>query len=346
MQLFRPTRGGPRQRHKKGSVRTWTGHFFCIADRMATKPPKTSEKLALQNAGLGFKKIQFQEIDTEEMVFAKLISTDGFPQLKDVGGFELLHCQSNCRELQVISCPWSVEFLKKVIGTQAKICIRPIQKNLKVINIIEEGPSTLKESCSTCHKLFSISELREHVNECSQVDEGYLPDLDIQADVDFESITTAFNEVSTPTLIASSVVPNTPDNTFATDIFESAETTETHEELEVESINISSVQNLSSSAINNQIPPVQSISNIVESTAQYCTQNGISDPTEILRYFQKKIVTGRKLYIVDETVLLEGKTNFILVDRNRIIESSFEEIQAIEDPRTCLEVQFYGEVIF
>lgn len=343
MQLFRPTRGGPRQRPKKGSVRTWTGHFFCMADRMATKPPLTSEKLALQNAGLGFKKIQFQEIDTEETVFAKLTSIDGFPLLKDVGGFELLHCQSNCRELQIISCPWSVEFLKKVIGTQAKIYIRPIQKNIKVINITEEGPSTLKESCSTCHKLFSITELRDHVNQCSEVDEGYLPDLDIQADVDFESITTAFNEVSTPTLLETSVVPNTPDNTFATAMFESAET---HAELEVESVNNSSAPNLNSSAIENQTTLGQSISNIVESTVQYCTQNGIFDPTEILRYFQKKIVTGRKLDIVDETNLLEGKTNFILVDRNRIIESSFEEIKAIEDLRTCLEVQFYGEVIF
>lgn len=57
-------------------------------------------------------------------------------------------------------------------------------------------------------------------------------------------------------------------------------------------------------------------------------------------------ILRRKLDIVDETNLLEGKTNFILVDRNRIIESSFEEIKAIEDLRTCLEVQFYGEVIF
>lgn len=116
-----------------------------------------------------------------------------------------------------------MEFLKKVIGTQANIYIRPIQKNIKVINITEEGPSTLKESCSTCHKLFSITELRDHVNQCSEVDEGYLPDLDIQADVEFESITTAFNEVSTPTLLETSVVPNTPDNTFATAMFESAE---------------------------------------------------------------------------------------------------------------------------
>lgn len=62
------------------------------------------------------------------------------------------------------------------------------------------------------------------------MDEGYLPDLDIQADVDFESITTAFNEVSTPTLLETSVVPNTPDNTFATAMFESAET---HAELKL-----------------------------------------------------------------------------------------------------------------
>lgn len=49
---------------------------------------------------------------------------------------------------------------------------------------------------------------------------------------------------------------------------------------------------------------------------------------------------------MDETNLLEGKTNFILMDKNRIIESSFEEIKEIEDLRTCLEGQFYGEVIF
>lgn len=93
------------------------------------------------------------------------------------------------------------------------------------------------------------------------MDEGYLSDLDIQADVDFESITMAFNEESTPTLMETSVVPNTPDNTFATAMFESAET---HAELEVESVNNSSALNLSSSAIDNQTPQGQTISNIVE----------------------------------------------------------------------------------
>lgn len=63
-----------------------------------------------------------------------------------------------------------------------------------------------------------------------------------------------------------SVIPNTPDNTFATAMFESAET---HAKLEVESVNNSSAQNLSSGAIDNQTPLGQSMSNSVESTAQY-----------------------------------------------------------------------------
>lgn len=41
---------------------------------------------------------------------------------------------------------------------------------------------------------------------------------------------------------------------------------------------------------------------------------------------------------MDEINLFEGKINFILVDRNRIIEFLFEEIKVIEDLGICLEV--------
>ena len=56
--------------------------------------------------------------------------TLGFQQLKDAGGFELLQCQSNCRKLSMITCPWTVKDLKANLGTQSKIYVRPIQHNL------------------------------------------------------------------------------------------------------------------------------------------------------------------------------------------------------------------------
>lgn len=41
--------------------------------------------------------------------------------------------------------------------------------------------------------------------------------------------------------------------------------------------------------------------------------------------------------------MLEGETNFIVVDRNNILETTFVEINSIENLRTTLEVQFYDE---
>ena len=42
----------------------------------------------------------------------------------------------------------------------------------------------------------------------------------------------------------------------------------------------------------------------------------------------------------------EGDTNFILVDRNNILETSFEEMSEIKsgDIRKTLQFEFYGEV--
>ena len=42
--------------------------------------------------------------------------------------------------------------------------------------------------------------------------------------------------------------------------------------------------------------------------------------------------------------MYRGETNFILVNRNDLIESAFDEIDSISDIRKTL-VQFYDEVI-
>ena len=72
--------------------------------------------------------------------------------------------------------------------------------------------------------------------------------------------------------------------------------------------------------------------------------SSISEPTEMLRYLQKKIVKGRPLEVTDPTSSLEGETNFITMDRHDILKTTFEELSGVTDPRVTFEIQFYGEV--
>ena len=63
----------------------------------------------------------------------------------------------------------------------------------------------------------------------------------------------------------------------------------------------------------------------------------------MLRYLQKKVVRGRPLEVTDPSTDMQGQTNFITVDREKILETTFEELKSVDDPRVTFEVQFYGE---
>ena len=71
--------------------------------------------------------------------------------------------------------------------------------------------------------------------------------------------------------------------------------------------------------------------------------SNITEPTEMLRYLQKKIVTGRPLDVTESSEILEGETNYITVYRENILKTTFEELKHVTDPRVTFEVQFYGE---
>ena len=114
--------------NKRQSKRTWTTTVVCLADKTTTKLPSTEEKDVLFRAGLGTKRVQFEVDDNDNDVIKKLSSdelkdgqTIGFPQLQSCGGFELLKCKQNCREL--ITCKWDVMTLKSFLGNQSKIYI-------------------------------------------------------------------------------------------------------------------------------------------------------------------------------------------------------------------------------
>lgn len=84
----------------------------------------------------------------------------------------------------------------------------------------------------------------------------------------------------------------------------------------------------------------------VNSCIDYCLEESIEDPVEILRCVQRFLLCGRPLDVSDPSVILEGETNFILVNRENVFQSAkeeFETISEVTNPRVTLEVSFYGE---
>ena len=63
----------------------------------------------------------------------------------------------------------------------------------------------------------------------------------------------------------------------------------------------------------------------------------------MLRFLQKKILLGRDIYVSDVSSELSGDTNYISVDRDNILETTFSELNDVKDPRITFEVQSYGE---
>ena len=117
---------------------------MCLADRLAVKVPSSSEKQILQKAGLGIKRIKFDdekavlETITSSEVNSKTGQTIGFPKLIECGSFELMNCMANCRNLSTLDCAWSVKSLKANIGGLSHIYLRPIQKDLCTEPLTEE----------------------------------------------------------------------------------------------------------------------------------------------------------------------------------------------------------------
>ena len=58
------------------------------------------------------------------------------------------------------------------------------------------------------------------------------------------------------------------------------------------------------------------------------------------------MVIGRALEVQSVDEVNEGETNFIMVDRQNLMLTAFDEISFLTELRKTLQVQFYGEVSF
>ena len=83
----------------------------------------------------------------------------------------------------------------------------------------------------------------------------------------------------------------------------------------------------------------------IDDIVEGCKSSGYSqNQVQILKYLQQKLITGRPLEILDPTSCEKGNTNLVMVDRESVLETGLEEILALKDKFTTLEMQNYGEV--
>ena len=109
---------------------TCTLKFVCLAAKADRPPMSVKERTALANAGLGDASITFGF--NKSSVYNGIIQR--FPQLSEVGGFDLLLFQRGNGEgagFHRILPPHTPQRLKELCG-QAKIFIRPLQKDIEL----------------------------------------------------------------------------------------------------------------------------------------------------------------------------------------------------------------------
>lgn len=286
-----------------------------MSDQNQKNIPNSSEKECLFKAGLGLKKITFNSNDTEKEVQEKLLKE--FPKLENSGGFELMCCNGTTRTLRILNCKWDVQTLKSVVGPQGRFYVRPLQRSLTVTDVVDDlnTESNIKVSCLTCEGLFAVSEIRQHISCCTEE----LPDLPALA-------------IVTPaeTIHVGEELLRTPD--YENDFIENAfvQSLNNFDDLEV---------------------PTNHVLGMTEVT-QLCIDeirsHNLDNPIDILKVLQAKIVKGRQLDISAEDVqngtCITGDTNFLSIDRFRLLDTAMEAIETIDDLRLTLEIQFYGEV--
>ena len=118
----------------------WEHEFICLSSTTRMTPPSPMDKALLIRAGLGPQKLSLFEYGESFELHDSIMSA--FQRLSEGGGYELLRTKQNTnRELCVILPPpggYTIDYRKTMVS-QAKIYIRPIQRDLPLIPLFEEG---------------------------------------------------------------------------------------------------------------------------------------------------------------------------------------------------------------
>ncbi len=105
------------------------------------------EREELLDCGLGDQKITFTDMECSAEEYKEIL-VDHFPKLSEGGGYELMRCCPNSRQLECISS----NALKSPKATQervgrSKVYIRPIQRDLDTTPLEDMSNSQTNVSC-------------------------------------------------------------------------------------------------------------------------------------------------------------------------------------------------------
>ena len=133
---------GKKGKGKKVRLQSGSLKMVCLSGTGDCRVPSSIRaKETLLEAGLGEKKVIVPDVSCSKEDFRSTI-VSAFPKLEECGGFELLRCVANTKNLDVISTDiaQSPKLLRSIIEC-GRVFIRPIQKSLD-LTPIEVKPSS------------------------------------------------------------------------------------------------------------------------------------------------------------------------------------------------------------
>ena len=83
---------------------------------------------------------------------------------------------------------------------------------------------------------------------------------------------------------------------------------------------------------------------VIQKIISECCQNGLNDQAQILSVLQRELLHGRKLDLTEHESTCEGETNYICVNREDILKTTFNELESLADFCITFEVDFMGEM--
>ena len=104
-----------------------------------------------------------------------------------------------------------------------------------------------------------------------------------------------------------------------------------------------SVDLLNATASNREEHPIQCPFDINAIISDAKSKN-LTDPVELLRFLQERIVKGRQLDLTSLEETCDGETTFITVDRDKVLETTLSELEFVDDYTLTFKVDFMGEV--
>ena len=140
----------------------WSRDCICLNLHYQDWIPTVQEKISLASAGLGLKRLQFQQEGDGLHIQNTIV--EAFPELPSNGEFKLLRAGTgqSCKQLVVIGYPagMTVPYLKDIVG-QAKLYIRPDHTIEDCVPAAEEDSVQVcmysySYICSYLYKLMSV----------------------------------------------------------------------------------------------------------------------------------------------------------------------------------------------